>query len=160
MTRGSTTFLQAVLALIGLGVLAFLLWEPHVEGVNAQATTLREIYFDDPFLLYAYASSIPFFTALYHAWKLLSVIGRNNVFSVGAVHNLRTIKYCALATAALIVGGMAIILANHGDDDAAGAIAMGIVTTFSSVVVAVAAAVFENLLAKAVEMKTENDSTI
>jgi hypothetical protein len=43
-----TIFLQAVIVLIGIGALALMLWEPHIEGRNAHAT-LFEIYFNDPF---------------------------------------------------------------------------------------------------------------
>ena len=78
--RGPTIFLQAVIALIGIGALALMLWEPHIEGRNAHATLL-EIYFKDPFLAYAYLSSIPFFVALYQAIKVLGYIGENNAFS-------------------------------------------------------------------------------
>lgn len=70
MKRGSTIFLQAVIVLLGIGALALMLWEPHLEGRNAHATTF-EIYFNDPFLAYAYVASIPFFTALYQAFKVL-----------------------------------------------------------------------------------------
>lgn len=56
MKRGSTVFLQIVLVLIGIGALAFLLWEPHVEGRNKHAT-LFEVYFKDPFLAYCSASA-------------------------------------------------------------------------------------------------------
>ena len=51
MKRGSTIFVQVVIALLGVGVLALLLWEPQVEGRNVNAT-LFEIYFKDPFLAY------------------------------------------------------------------------------------------------------------
>lgn len=44
MKRSSVIFFQAVIVVLGIGALAFLLWEPHVEGVNARATTLSEIY--------------------------------------------------------------------------------------------------------------------
>jgi len=44
MKKISTIFFQAVIVLIGIGTLAFMLWEPHIEGRNAQAT-LFEIYF-------------------------------------------------------------------------------------------------------------------
>ncbi len=47
---------------LGIGALGFLLWEPHLEGRNAHATTF-EIYFHDPFLAYVYVGSIPFFVA-------------------------------------------------------------------------------------------------
>ena len=71
-----------------------MLWEPHVEGRNAHAT-LFEMYFKDPFLAYAYIASIPFFVALYQAFKVLGYVGQNKIFSQAAVKALRTIKYCA-----------------------------------------------------------------
>src|SRR5436305_3962626 len=95
MRRSSTAFLQVVVVLVGIGALAFMLWEPHVEGVNAHAT-LFEKYFN-LFLAYVYIASIPFFVALYQAIKLLGYVGKNKVFSQEAVKALRAIKYCALA---------------------------------------------------------------
>ena len=102
MKRSSTIFLQVVIVLIGIGALALLLWEPHIEGVNAHAT-LFEMYFKDPFLAYAYIGSIPFFVALYQAFKVLGYAGQNKVFSPAAVKALRTIKYCALAIIGFVV---------------------------------------------------------
>src|ERR1700704_4707056 len=96
MKRSSTIFLQGVIGLIGIGALALLLWEPHIEGRNAHAT-LFEMYFKDPFLAYAYIASIPFFVALYQACKVLGYAGQNKVFSPAAVNALRTIKYGAIA---------------------------------------------------------------
>src|SRR3977135_1483376 len=103
MKKSSTTFLQVVIVLIGIGALALLLWEPHIEGRNVHAT-LFEIYFKDPFLAYAYIASIPFFVALYQAFKVLGDVGQNKVFSPGAVKALRTIKFCAI----VIVGFVAV----------------------------------------------------
>jgi len=68
MKRSSTAFLQGVIVLIGIGALALMLWEPHVEGVNAHAT-LFEMYVN-PFVAYAYIASMPFFVALYQAFKV------------------------------------------------------------------------------------------
>ena len=104
MNRGSILFLKAVLVLIGIGALALMLWEPHVEGRNAHAT-LYEIYFKDPFLAYAYIASIPFFLALYQAFKVLGYAGQNQVFSQAAVKALRTIKFCALALIGFVAVG-------------------------------------------------------
>src|SRR5215217_7962209 len=109
MKRSSTIFLQIVIVLIGIGALALLLWEPHVEGRNAHAT-LFEIYFKDPFLAYAYVASVPFFAALYQAFKVLGYAGRNEVFSQPAVRSLRTIKYCAIAIIVFVAGAEIIIL--------------------------------------------------
>ena len=72
MGKGSTIFLQVVVVLFGVGSLALLLWEPHLEGRNAHAS-LFQIYFNDPFFAYAYTGSLAFFVALYQAFKLLGV---------------------------------------------------------------------------------------
>jgi len=80
MKKSSAVFLQTVVVLLGIAVFVFLLWEPHVEGRNAHAT-LFEIYFKDAFLACAYIASIPFFVAIYQAFKLFGDVGRNGVFS-------------------------------------------------------------------------------
>src|SRR3954447_30972 len=102
MKRSSTVLLQIVVVLISIGALAFMLWEPNIEGRNVHAT-LFEIYFKDPFLAYAYVASIPFFVALYQAFKVLGYAAQNKVFSQAAVKALRTIKYCAMALVGFVV---------------------------------------------------------
>src|SRR6185369_2226344 len=136
MRRSSTIFLQIVIVLIGIGALALLLWEPHIEGRNAHAT-LFEIYFKDPFLAYAYIASISFFVALYQAFKVLGYVGQNKVFSPAAVRSLRTIKYCAMAIVGFVVVGEIFILLSDSDDRAGG-VFMGILISFPSLVIATA----------------------
>ncbi len=160
MKRSSTMFLQVVIMALGLGALVLLLWEPHLEGVNASATSLYEIYFDDPFLALVYLGSIPFFAALYQAFKVLGYARHNQIFSQAAVNALRTIKYSALAIIGFVVVEEVFIILNHGNDDATGGIMMGLVITFGSIVIATAAAMFERILQNAVDIKSENDLTV
>lgn len=160
MKRSSIIFLQFVIVLIGVGALALLLWEPNIEGVNAHATSLYDVYFDDPFLALVYSGSVPFFAALYQAFKLLGHAGSDTIFSNAAVRRVRTIKYCALAIIGFVVLEEMFILWNHGNDDAAGGVFMGILITFGSVVVATAAAMSERILRNAVDLKSENDLTV
>jgi len=149
--RIPTGFLQVVIVLIGIGALAFMLWEPHIEGRNAHAT-LSEIYFNDPFLAYAYTASIAFFMALHQAFKLLGYIGQNNVFSLQSVRALRTIKTCAIVLIVLIGAAVAyLFIAVRDKDDIAGGVAMGLAMILVSVVVATTAAVFEKRLQKALD---------
>lgn len=159
LKRSSTVFLRIVILLIGIGALAALVLQPQFEGRNVNADFVT-IYFRDPFLLFVYAGSIPFFVALYQAFKLLGYIDLNQAFSQPAVDTLRDIKYCALALGAAIITALLIIRFTSGDDDAAGAIAIGIVVTFASIVVATAAALFQELLQNAVDYKSENDLTV
>lgn len=84
MKKRSTIFLQVVVVLIGVGVLVLMLWEPHLEGRNAHATPFQ-IYFNDPFLAYAYIASIAFFMALYQTFKLLGYVAQDTIFSLSSV---------------------------------------------------------------------------
>jgi len=90
LLKGSSIFLQVVIVLIGLGALAFMLLEPHIEGRNVHST-LFEIYFNDQFLAYAYIASIPFFVALYQALKVLGYSRQNKIFLQASGKALRTI---------------------------------------------------------------------
>src|SRR6476660_2802842 len=156
MKRGSTIFLQVAIALLGVSVLAALLWEPQVEGRNVQASQF-EIYFKDPFLAYIYLAFVPFFVGLYQAFKILGYAGRNEIFSQHSVRALRISKYCALTTALFIVGAEADIFTYvRGTDDVAGGVMMGAFIIFVSAIIATAAAVFERILQNAVEIKSEN----
>ncbi len=155
MLRGSTIFLQVVIVLIGIGALAILLYEPHVEGRNAHAT-LFQIYFNDPFLAYVYVGSIPFFVALYQAFKVLGYVGQDKVFSPAAVKALQTIKYCAIAIIGFVAGAEIMIMLNS-EEDKAGGVFIGVLITFGSIVIATTAVMFERILQNAVNLKSEHD---
>jgi hypothetical protein len=147
MKRAQTIFLQAIIIVIGTGALTFLLWEPHVEGRNAHAT-LFQIYFNDPFLAFAYVGSTPFFVALYQAFRLLGYVRQDKTFSEASIKALRRIKYCALAIIVFVAIGEIFILSSNSDDHAPG-VMMGVVITFGSIVTAAAASTLEGILEKA-----------
>jgi hypothetical protein len=157
--KRSSTFLQIVVVILGIVTLALLLWEPHVEGRNAHAT-LFEMYFKDPFLALVYVGSIPFFVALYQAFKVLGYIGQNKVFSHATVKALQTIRYCALVIIGFVVVEEIIIMLNHGNDDPAGGIFMGILFTFGSVVATTTASMCEQIVQHVLDTKSKNDVTV
>lgn len=159
MKRISILFLQSVIVLIAIVALAILILFPLNEGRSTNLD-LFSIYLD-PFILFGYAASIFFFIALYKVFKLLGYIGQDKVFSSKAVKALRSIKYCAFVLSILIVlAGIYIKLFHDKEDDPAGFLAICIVTTFVSIVVATAAAIIEKLLQNAIDIKSENDLTI
>lgn len=159
MKKTSITFLQIVISLIGIAVAALMLIEPHFEGVNANAKFF-EVYLD-PFIAFVYLGSIPFFVALYNAVKLLGYAGQNKIFSQASVNALRTIKLCAFIIAgAILAVDIYIRLAVTGNDDPAGALMLGMISIFTSIVIGTAAAVFERILQNAVDLKSENDLTV
>ena len=158
MKRASTIFLQVVIVLLGIGVLALLLWEPQLEGRNVNATQF-EIYFKDPFLAYIYLAFVPFFVGLYQAFKILGYARRNEMFSEPAVRALRTIKYCAISIIGFVAVSVLFMPFSDPDDRPPGVV-MRVLITFGSIVIATAAAMFERILQNAVDIKSENDLTV
>ena len=146
MKKSSATFLQGVTVLIGIGALVFLLWEPHIEGRNVDAT-LFEIYFKDPFLAYAYGASLFFFMALYQAYQALGFVRQGKTHSEETLKSLKSIKYCCITFASLVAAAVAyLIMANSGSDDIAGGVAMGLFMTIGSLMMATAAALLQKRL--------------
>ena len=157
--KSLTIFLQVIIVALGIVALGVLIRFPLTEG-RAVNLDLFSIY-SDPFLVYGYLASIAFFVALYQAFKLLGYIGQNKAFSLNSVKALRAIKYCAIVLCILIVMAAVYIRIFHAkDDDPAGFIAMCIVATFISIVIATVAGVFQKTLQNAVDIKSENDLTV
>jgi thiamine biosynthesis protein ThiC len=107
-----------------------------------------------------YAAAVPFYIALYQAFKLLSYIDKNKAFSIISVRALKNIKYCAITISILYVVGMPLLYLIAEKDDAPGIILIGLVIIFASMVIAVFAAVLQKLLKEAIDIKSENDLTV
>lgn len=159
MRRTSTLFLQAVIALIGIVAVFIMIRFPLTEG-RAVNLDLFSIY-SDPFIIYGYVASIPFFVALYQAYKLLSNVGRNRIFSPSSVRMLRTIKYCAIILAILIIlAGLYVRIFHAADDDPAGFLAICIVSIFISIVVVILATSFQKKLQRPDKIKKGNELSV
>lgn len=154
MKRGSTIFLRIVIFLIGMGVLALCIFALPAGISSDQTGDYR------PILIGMYVPAIPFFIALYQTLKLLSYIDKNKAFSSLSVKALKNIKYCAITISALYAAGMPYIYIVAEKDDAPGAIVIGLVIIFASIVIAVFAAVLQQLLQNAIAIKSENDLTV
>jgi hypothetical protein len=139
MKSSSALFLQVVVVLVGIGMLGLMLWEPHLEGRNAHATTF-EIYFKDPFLAYVYVGSIPFFVAVHRAFGLFGHVRRNGTFSQVTLNALRTIKRCAITILGFVAGGVIIILKFGDREDRPAGIFMSGLVAFAASGIAIAAA--------------------
>jgi hypothetical protein len=156
--RSSTAFLQAVTVLVGLGVLFLLLLEPQVEGKNADAT-FTEIYLRDPFVLFVYVGSIPFFIALFQAFKLLGYVGSDQgAFSARSVRAARLIRECARVTIGFVAVGVVVLM--FVGDERTLALFLGLLPTFGLLTLCASAALLERLLQRAVDLQTDNDLTV
>lgn len=158
MKHSSTLFLKVVILLCALVVLGGMIRFPLTEG-RAATLDLISIY-SDPFILYIYVASIPFFFGLYQAFKLLNYIEKNKAFSGDAVKTLRNMKFASLSLILCIFFALLYIRLFGNGDDPAGPTGLGIIVSFAFGVVATAAAIFQKLLQNAVDFKTENDLTV
>lgn len=160
MKRGTTLFLKIAVILIGIPVLALCIFVvPEIAYFAA------ELYPDLAYMKYLvlidlYATAVPFYFALYQAFKLLSYIDKNKAFSELSVGALKNIKYCAFSISILYVLGMPLFYLMAEIDDAPGIILIGMVIIFASFVIAVFAAVLQKLLKEAIDIKSENDLTV
>lgn len=160
MNRVTTLFLKAAVILIGIPVLAFCIFVvPEVANfaveLYPEMAYLKYLFFID-----FYAAAIPFYIALYQAFKLLSYIDKNQAFSDLSVQALKNIKNCAIAISCVFTAGMPLFYLLAERDDAPGIIIIGMVLIFASMVIAVFAAVLQRLLKEAIDIKSENDFTV
>ncbi|MGG3575161.1 DUF2975 domain-containing protein [Bacillus gobiensis] len=155
MKRGSTIFLKIAVFLIGTPVLALCIFGLPWLANNPVNPDYAHILY--PILIIMYVSVIPFFVALYQAFRLLSYIDKNKAFSIISVRALKKIKYCAITISTLYVVIMPFVYLVAEKDDAPGLIIIGMVSIFAAMVIAVFAAVLQRLLQEAIDIKSEND---
>ncbi|PEL07686.1 DUF2975 domain-containing protein [Bacillus sp. AFS017336] len=160
MKQGSTLFLKIVVMLIGIPVLALCIFiVPEIANYAAKLypkiALMKYLIFID-----LYAAAIPFYFALYQAFKLLIYIDQNKAFSELSVNALKNIKLSAIAISVLYVLGLPLFYLIADMDDAPGIIVIGMILIFASMVIAVFAAVLQRLLKEAIDIKSENDLTV
>ncbi|CAH0122264.1 MULTISPECIES: DUF2975 domain-containing protein [unclassified Paenibacillus] len=158
MLQGKTTFLKLVIVMMGvLALILCIVWLPdlarHTADNNPDFAYMRY-----PVLIVVYITAIPFYFVLYQAFKLLHLIERKNAFSELAIESLKSIKYCAISIVIVYAAGVAFIGFLTGFQSVLAVI--GAVIIFAASAVAVFAAVLQELLAHALEMKTEIDLTV
>ncbi|MDR3365654.1 MAG: DUF2975 domain-containing protein [Prevotellaceae bacterium] len=146
MNRIATLFLRAVILLTAMVALLWMVWFPQAEG-RAVNLDIVSIY-TDPFIIYCYVASIPFFAALCQAFKLLGYVDSKKIFSPSAAKAVRNIKYCAIAISGSIILGILYIRLFANGDDPAGVTAVGLIAAFAAIVAATGASVVERLLQK------------
>ncbi|RKN84502.1 DUF2975 domain-containing protein [Paenibacillus ginsengarvi] len=158
MKRGTTLFLKATIFLVGIPIVALCLI--GLPMIVKEAADYFPAYMLYPVLAGMYISAVPFFIALYQAFRLLGYIDRNIAFSELSVGALKKIKNCAIAICILYVAVLPFLYLMAEMDDAPGLIVIGLVISFASVVIAVFAAVLQKLLQTAIDIKSENDLTV
>lgn len=155
MKLGSTLFLRAILVLVGLAVLG--LFGLVIPEESNFFTNVDAIF---PFIVAIYASTIPFFFALFQTWKLLDYIDQNKAFSELSVTSLKYIKISALIDSAIYALCIPFMFQVAQSEDAPGVGAIGLILTFGPLGIAIFIAVLQRILDDALKLKSENDLTV
>lgn len=154
----STIFLKISVILIGVPILALCIFGLTRLANNPVSPEYAHMLY--PIIAGIYVSAIPFYFALYRAFRLLSYIDNNKAFSQISVYALKSIKRCANTVSILYVAIMPFIYLLAEKDDAPGLIIIGMVPIFTATVIAVFAAVLQRLLQDCINIKSENDLTV
>jgi hypothetical protein len=113
--------------LIGVPVLALCIFLVPEIG-NVVAKLLPEFaYIKYLVSIVFFASGLPFYFALYHAFKLLHFIDKNKAFSELSVNALKKIKYCAITISSLHVLVLPLFYLFAEKDDFPGVIFIGLI---------------------------------
>lgn len=159
MKQVTTHFLKLAVIFIGIPVLALcIFFVPKLAFAVSDFLKINSL----KYIIYTilYGSAIPFYFALYQAFKLLSYIDKNKAFSELSVRALKKIKYCAISICSIHVLGLPLFYFVADKDDAPGLVFVGMVIPFASMVITVFAAVLQRLLQEAINIKSENDLTV
>lgn len=151
----STLFLKIAVILIGIPVLTVSILAVYWLTKNPVNPDYAHILY--PIVVGIFVSVIPFFIALFQAFKLLTYIDKNQAFSELSVKALKNIKFCAITISALYLVILPFVYLVAELDDAPGLIFIGMTPIFASMVIAVFAAVLQRLLQEAIDIKSEND---
>lgn len=160
MKIATTLFLKIAVILMAIPVLALCIF--LVPELGKLSEKLLPAFSSIQYIvsIILYASSIPFYFALYQAFQLLRYIDQSKAFSELSVKSLKKIKYCAIIISSLHVLIFPLFYLFADKDDAPGVIFVGFLVPFASMVIAVFAAVLQRLLQEAVEIKSENDLVV
>lgn len=158
MKRGTTTFLKLAIIIIGIVILIlFIFWFPWLAR-NAAEMNPEYAYLRYPVLVGIYFTAIPFYFTLYQALKLLNYIERKNAFSELAVDSLKHIKHCMIAISILYGLGLSFLGLRNALHP--GIAVMGAAIIFAALTISFFAALLQELLRNALEIKSENDLTV
>ncbi|MGE7182489.1 DUF2975 domain-containing protein [Peribacillus sp. NPDC006672] len=158
MKRGTITFLKVTIFILGITILTMcLFWLPGLARDAAEIDP-DYAYLRFPVLFGLYCTAIPFFLALYQAFKLLNYIESDDAFSRLAVISLGYIKKCAIAIIILYAIGILFLVSQSALHP--GIAILGGVIIFATLVISLFTAVLQELLRSALEIKSENDLTV
>lgn len=158
MKKWMLNSLRMSVALIGIIILAFLLfWLPNIAKRFA-VSDAEYAYLRYPMLIGLYATAIPFYLGIFHTLKLIKLIESDGAFTEDACRSLGYISIYSMTVIVLYIIGMVFLNVNNAAQP--GIFLLGILIIFVAFIISIFAAILKALLTKVVEIKDENDFTI
>ena len=140
-------FLKSATVLLGLAVLSFFLLVIPDETDMSNVGNLL------PFLISMYISTIPFFIALFHTFKLLEYIERKKSFSQLSIKALQYIKYSAVVFSAIYLIYLPFFFFLAQSDDAPGVAALGLIITLLPISIAIFTSLRQKVIHNQIDKK-------
>lgn len=160
MIKSSTLFLRIVIIVIGLIIGAICVFALPLLWVSVDKNFSTISYALYAVLSALYLATIPFYTGLVQAFRLLGHIDKGRAFSRHSVRALSVISSCAGIITGIFILSMPFFYIWAEQDDAPGLVIIAMVLIMAPMTVSVFAAVMKRLFAQAVELKSENDLTV
>ena len=158
MRKNYVLFLKAVLILFGVGLLAFavFLLPKFAEMAANYYTELR--YLKIPGLIFVYCTAVPFYIALFRGVRICDTILQSDPFSRKNRKAFTIAGVCALIVALMYYGGtLALVFLQV---DRLIIYIVGVLIGSCALIFTLLCAVLDQLLAKAIEIREENDLTV
>ncbi|GLX66816.1 DUF2975 domain-containing protein [Paenibacillus glycanilyticus] len=157
MKHASVLFLQLTVFLMGLpalaacviGVIGLLQNNPDQFPGKMHPTDIG-----------FFVAVIPYFIALFQAYRLLGYIDKSIAFSELSVQALKKIKICGYSISLIFLVMEPVLYVEAMQEDAPGLIVLGLAVVFASFIIAVFAALLARLLHNAIQLQSENDLTV
>lgn len=147
MNKKIISLLQFLVVVLAISSFIFMILEPQHEGRNINST-FSQIYFNDPFLVWAYTASIAFYVGLFQTFKILSNSKKGNLFSHSSLKALKIIKYCGTIVVGFVLLAETYLIVIRPEEDIAGGVFMGLLLIAFFGFVTIVATRSEKLLTK------------
>ncbi|OHB15327.1 MAG: hypothetical protein A2605_03390 [Candidatus Zambryskibacteria bacterium RIFOXYD1_FULL_39_35] len=149
----STLILKATVVVLGLIVIALCIFALPSMWKGGSIEFAEASYAVKLVVIGLYATTVPFFIALWQALKLLHYIRKDMAFSDLSVKALKNIKYSAIIIGVLYMSGEPLLFPIADADDAPGLVVIGFAIACAPFVIAAFANVFQKILQDGIEIK-------
>lgn len=158
--KKETFLLKIALIFIGLPVLALAIYLIVMFASIGNQLNPNYAYIIYSLLVIFYLMLVPFYYAIYQAIKLLTLIDKDQSFSIESINALKWIKYSAMVILLLGSIAMPFVYLVAELDDAPGLILFAMIIPFGALIITLLAAILQKVLKNAFEIKTENELTV